>query len=125
MSTATSNVWKNLTTVPGTPAGFTMRGAVPAGADGVEVMLEAWEAGTAEPPHSHPGDDMTVVIEGRMEVQFYVREGEELEVDGAPIVLSAGETGYVSAGRIHEVRYVEACRLVYVHDRLFGFDAEK
>lgn len=41
--------------------------------DGVEVMLEKWEAGTAEPPHSHPGDDMTVVVEGQMVVQFFTR----------------------------------------------------
>ena len=27
-------------------------------------MLEGREPGTEEPPHWHPGDDMTVVVEG-------------------------------------------------------------
>ena len=97
---------------------------MPGNPDGVEAMLELWEAGSAEPPHSHPGDDMTVVVEGRMEVQFFVREGDTLVKDGAPLVLQKGETGYVAAGRIHDARYTEACKLVYVHDGAFGFTAE-
>lgn len=44
-------------------AGFTVRGPPElstlkdekAKADGVDVFLEIWEAGTSEPPHSHPG----------------------------------------------------------------------
>ena len=28
-------------------------------------MMEKWDAGSSEPPHSHPGDDMTVVIDAR------------------------------------------------------------
>jgi len=40
----------------------------------VEVFLETWEAGSAEPPHAHPGDDMTVVIEGHMRIQFFKPE---------------------------------------------------
>lgn len=119
-----SNIWKNFTTVPNTPVGFTLRTTVPQNPDGVEVMLEQWEAGTAEPPHSHPGDDMTVVVEGRMAVQFYVRQGDALVPDGAPLVLAKGDTGYVAAGRIHDAKYLEACKLVYVHDRAFGFTAE-
>ena len=77
-----------------------------------------------EPPHSHPGDDMTVVVEGRMAVQFYLRQGGALVPDGAPLVLSQGQTGYVPAGRIHDAKYLEACKLVYVHDRAFDFKAE-
>ena len=46
--------------------GFSLRTTYPTNADGVEVMLERWDAGTEEPPHSHPGDDMTVVVKGRM-----------------------------------------------------------
>jgi quercetin dioxygenase-like cupin family protein len=84
-------------------------------------MLEQWEAGTAEPPHSHPGDDMTVVVEGRMIVQFYLKTAGSLVPDGEPIVLKQGDSGYVAAGRIHDARYVEACKLVYVHDGAFGF----
>jgi quercetin dioxygenase-like cupin family protein len=118
---ASSAIWTHFTTAPGTPEGFTLRTTFPGNADGVEVMLEQWEAGTAEPPHSHPGDDMTVVVEGRMAVQFFTREGGALVPDGPPLILTAGQTGYVSAGRIHDARYLERCKLVYVHDRAFAF----
>ncbi len=119
-----SKVWNHHVAVPGTPPGFSLRTTVPGNPDGVEAMLERWEAGSAEPPHSHPGDDMTVVVEGRMEVQFYVRRDGQLVAEGPPLVLRQGETGYVAAGRIHDARYVEACKLVYVHDGAFGFAAE-
>lgn len=119
-----SNIWNHHVPVPGTPEGFTARTTFPGNPDGVEVFLERWEAGTAEPPHSHPGDDMTVVVEGKMVVQFFVREGDTLVPDGDPLVLDAGDTGYVAAGRIHDARYIEPCKLVYVHDRAFGFRAE-
>ena len=80
----TSKIWSNHITVPDTPAGFTVRTTFPANPDGAEVMLERWEAGSEEPPPSHPGDDMTVVVEGKMSVQFYNRKdgklGQGLEV---------------------------------------------
>ena len=70
INASTSAVWSNHISVPNTPKGFTLRTTCPTNPNGVEVMLEQWEAGSAEPPHSHPGDDMTVVIEGKMAVQF-------------------------------------------------------
>jgi quercetin dioxygenase-like cupin family protein len=109
--------------MPGTPDGFTLRTTHPGNPDGVEVMLERWEAGTEEPPHSHPGDDMTVVVEGHMTIQYYRREGDTLVPEGDTVHLRAGETGYVAAGRIHDAKYLSACKLVYVHDRAFGFTA--
>jgi quercetin dioxygenase-like cupin family protein len=154
----TSAVWANHVPVPGTPDGFTVRTTVPGNPDGVEVMLERWRAGSSEPPHTHPGDDMTVVVEGRMVVQFYQRSGDALLPDGAPLVLERGQTGYVRAGRIyhrqvvnhervrrallrnaraaarscshparrvHDARYVEDCKLVYVHVRAFAFREER
>ncbi len=124
VTSATSAIWDNHVTVPDTPEGFTVRTTVPANPDGVEVMLEQWQAGSAEPPHSHPGDDMTVVIEGRMAVQFYTRNGNGLEMDGEPLVLGQGDTGYIRSGRIHDAKYLDDCKLVYVHDRAFGFQAE-
>lgn len=124
VTSATSRIWENHVSVPDTPAGFTVRTTCPANPDGVEVMLERWEAGSAEPPHSHPGDDMTVVIEGRMSVQFYRREGAALVPDGDALVLDKGATGYIRAGRIHDAHYLEDCKLVYVHDKAFGFSAE-
>jgi quercetin dioxygenase-like cupin family protein len=123
-SSETSEIWKNHIAVPDTPEGFTVRTTYPANPDGVEVMLERWQAGSAEPPHSHPGDDMTVVIEGCMSVQFYSRTADGLERDGEPLVLNKGDTGYIEAGRIHDASYIEDCKLVYVHDRAFGFTAE-
>lgn len=119
-----SAVWDNHISVPDTPAGFTVRTTYPTNPDGVEVMLEQWQAGTSEPPHSHPGDDMTVVVEGRMSIQFYTRTSEGLVVDGEKIILNKGETGYIKANRIHDASYIDACKLVYVHDKAFGFIAE-
>jgi len=123
VTSATSAVWEHHVAVPDTPAGFTVRTTFPTNPDGVEVMLEQWQAGSEEPPHSHPGDDMTVVIEGRMAVQFYTREAGALVPDGDPLILNRGETGYIGAGRIHDARYLEDCKLVYVHDKAFGFTA--
>ena len=124
VSSATSAVWSHHVRVPNTPDGFTVRTTCPTNANGVEVMLEQWEAGSAEPPHSHPGDDMTVVIEGKMAVQFYTKAGSSLVSDGEPLILNKGDAGYIKAGRIHDAKYIEPCKLVYVHDKTFGFVAE-
>lgn len=121
VASATSEVWGNHVPVPGTPEGFTVRTTYPTNHDGVEVMLERWQAGTEEPPHSHPGDDMTVVVEGRMSVQFYRREASSLVPDGERVCLNKGDVGYVRAGRLHDANYVDACRLVYVHNGAFAF----
>jgi quercetin dioxygenase-like cupin family protein len=127
ITSATSEVWSNLGPVPGTPEGFTARTTYPTNPDGVEVTLEHWQPGTEEPPHSHPGDDMTVVVEGRMSTQFYRKEAGFLVADGERIFLTKGDVGYGRAGRIHEANYIEACQLVYVHNGAFAFhlaDAE-
>ena len=127
VTSATSDVWGKHVPAPGTPEGFTVRTTYPTNPDGVEVMLERWQAGTEEPPHYHPGDDMTVVVEGKVAVQFYRQEGRVLIPDGASVILDKGDAGYIRAGRIHDAKYVEACRLVYVHNGAFAFlpaDAE-
>lgn len=121
VTSATSGVWRHLVSVSDTPEGFTVRTTYPTNPDGAEVMLEGWLAGTEEPPHYHPGDDMTIVVEGRMSVQFYRREGDRLEPDGDEVVLEKGAVGYIRGGRIHGASYVEPCRLVYVHDGPFAF----
>jgi len=120
----TSAIWENHVSVPDTPEGFTVRTTFPANLDGAEVMLERWESGSEEPPHSHPGDDMTVVIEGRMAIQFYMKTPDGLVADGEKIFLGKGDTGYIKADRIHDAKYIEDCKLVYVHDKAFGFTAE-
>ena len=124
MDSSTTAIWKSHVTVPDTPEGFTVRTTVPGNPEGVEVMLEQWDAGSAEPPHSHPGDDMTVVVEGKMVIQFFTRGDGGLVPDGDVVELNAGQTGYIAAGRIHDAKYVEDCKLVYVHDKAFGFTAE-
>ncbi len=124
ITSTNSAIWDNHISVPNTPAGFTLRTTCPTNPNGVEVMLEQWEAGSAEPPHSHPGDDMTVVIEGKMAVQFFTKTDKGLVADGAPLILNKGDTGYIKSGRIHDAKYLEACKLVYVHDKAFGFVAE-
>jgi len=124
VDSTTSAIWKNHISVADTPAGFTVRTTYPSNPDGAEVMLERWEAGSEEPPHSHPGDDMTVVVEGKMSIQFYTQTGDQLVVDGDPVFLHSGETGYIKAGHIHDAKYLEDCKLVYVHDKAFGFKAE-
>jgi len=121
VTSATSEVWSNHVPVPGTPEGFTARTTYPTNPDGVEVTLERWQAGTKEPPHSHPGDDMTVVVEGKIAVQFYRREARTLVPDGERI-LNKGDVGYIRAGRVHDATYVEACQLVYVHNGAFAFN---
>jgi quercetin dioxygenase-like cupin family protein len=127
VTTATSGVWRHHIPIPGTPEGFTARTTYPTNPDGVEVMLERWRAGTEEPPHFHPGDDMTVVVEGRVSVQFYRKEALGLVRDGERRFLEKGDVGYIRAGRIHDARYINTCRLVYVHNGAFAFhlaDAE-
>ncbi len=124
VNSESSAIWHNHVSVPDTPEGFSVRTSYPGNPEGVEVMLERWEAGSEEPPHSHPGDDMTVVVEGKMAVQFYSRTPDGLVADGEQLVLNAGDTGYIKAGRIHDAKYIEACKLVYVHDKAFGFQAE-
>jgi quercetin dioxygenase-like cupin family protein len=119
-----SAVWQNHVSVPDTPEGFTLRTTYPNNPDGAEVMLERWEAGSSEPPHSHPGDDMTIVVEGKMMIQFYEKRDENLVPTGEPLVLNKGDIGYIQASRIHDAKYVEECKLVYVHDKAFGFTDE-
>jgi quercetin dioxygenase-like cupin family protein len=123
LTSETTNIWKNHVSVPDTPEGFTVRTTFPTNSDGVDVMLERWDAGSNEPPHMHPGDDMTIVVEGRMSIQFYKKVNDELVTDGDAVILGKGDTGYVKAGRIHDAKYLEDCKLVYVHDKAFGFTA--
>ena len=119
-----SAVWENHISVPDTPDGFTVRTTYQTNPDGAEVMLERWDAGSSEPPHSHPGDDMTVLIEGKMMIQFFTESENGLKKDGDTLVLNKGYTGYIKAGRIHDASYLEDCKLVYVHDKAFGFKLE-
>ena len=111
----------------GTPDGFTLRVQQTAeNPTGVDVMMEKWEKGSEEPIHSHPGDDMTIVVEGKMSLQFFTKDaGGELVKDGDRVYLNQGDVGYVASNRIHDAKYHEACKLVYVHNKAFGFEEHK
>jgi len=121
VTSKTSVVWDNHISVPDTLNGFTLRTTFPTDLVGVEVKLEKWKAGVKEPPHSHLGDDMTVVIEGRMSIQFIANRSTGLIPDEDRIFLSKGQTGYIKDGRIHDTKCIEEGKLVYVHDRSFEF----
>ena len=123
MTHQTSAVWQNLMIDPEAPAGFKFREAhSEQNPTGMTTLLETWEPGVIEDAHHHPHDDMTVMLEGVMEIQFHTRnELGELINDGMPLILKAGETGYIAANRVHSVKYVEFCRMVYVQDLDFGF----
>ena len=121
VTSATSDVWSNHVPDPEGPEGFTVRTTYPTNPDGVEVMLECWQAGTEEPPHFHSGDDMTVVVEGRMSVQFYREEAGSLVPEGERSFMGKGDVGYIRARRIHDARYIDDCQLVYVHNGVFEF----
>jgi len=121
VTSATSGVWSNHVPDPEAPEGFLVRTTYPTNPNGVEVMLERWDAGTEEPPHFHSGDDMTIVVEGKMAVQFYRKEAGSLVPDGEALILGKGNVGYIRARRIHDARYIDACQLVYVHDGAFEF----
>jgi len=123
-SAAISDVWSDFVSDSSAP-GFSVRTTYPTNPDGVEVMLERWDAGTEELPHTHPGDDMTIVVEGKMSTQFYRRERETLVSEGELIILNRGDIGYTSAGQIHDAKYLANCQLVYVHNGAFAFLAAK
>lgn len=53
--------------------------------------------GMAAPRHTHPGDELVVLLEGEVEV----------ELDGAaPVRVRAGEAMHVEAGRVHRPKSV-------------------
>jgi len=68
---------------------------------------------------------MTTVIEGKMEIQFFIGEGDDRQPDGAPITLETGQTGFIRGGRVHSAKYLEDCKLVYVHSGPFGVEEKE
>ena len=126
---AESDVWDDRFYAPpptDPPPGFTLRGMYDEKSNphGVQVMMEKWKAGSSEPPHAHAGDDTTIVIEGKMSVQFFEADegGKAGAKDGPRLVLQAGEAGYIKGGRIHDAQYHTDCKLVYVHNEAFTFN---
>ena len=66
------------------------------GREVVQVLVEL-EPGTTAPRHSHPGEEIIYVIEGRWE---YTLNGKP------PVVLKAGDVLFIPAGVIHSARNV-------------------
>ncbi len=124
MRRMTSQVWNTGFAAADGVKGLRIRTPVQA-SDPVEVMLEQWDAGTHEGPHSHPGDDSTTVIEGRMTVQRYTRSANgELIKEGPLLTLNKGDTGFIEANVIHDANYLEHCKLIYLHSGPFAFKDE-
>ena len=97
---------RGFVTVPNTPAKLHPAHHLPPKSRrswGDARALGSWHRGS--PWHSHPGDDMTVVVEGKMAVQFFRRESGRLVPDGEPLILSQGRAGCIAAGRIHDAQY--------------------
>jgi quercetin dioxygenase-like cupin family protein len=79
----------------------------PLAAQGYNAVVGRGEvpSGMAAPRHSHPGDELVVLLEGEVEV----------ELDGAtPVRVRAGEAMHVEAGRAHRPRSVGAVPAKYI-----------
>ena len=64
---------------------------------------------------------MTVVVEGHMRIQFFKADDKgKLTRSGTPVDLTAGQTCLIEALRIHDAKYITACKLVYVHNSAYG-----
>lgn len=60
----------------------------------VEIFDTSGPAGSGPPPHSHPWEEIHVVLEGELEVT----------VDGESHVLSKGSVAHVPGGAVHSYR---------------------
>jgi quercetin dioxygenase-like cupin family protein len=66
------------------------------GREVVQVRVD-FDPGAAFGKHSHPGEEIVYVIEGRLEYQL---EGQ------GPVTLGAGEVLFIPAGAVHAARNV-------------------
>jgi|SRR5688572_6790328 quercetin dioxygenase-like cupin family protein len=63
------------------------------GREVIQVLVD-FAAGTSFPRHSHPGEEVAYVIEGKLEYRL----------DGRPpVVLEAGDALFIPAGAVHAV----------------------
>ena len=61
-----------------------------------------------------------------MEITFYKKGADgKLVQEGDVVRLTAGQTGFIKGGRIHDARYTSACKLIYVHNTKFEFKDER
>ncbi len=118
------NIWSDFTKDPEMP-GFSFRDTDEKNENCVTALLERWDAGTYEAPHHHPNDDMSIIVKGEIAIQFYIKQDGELVKEGEEVILSAGQTGYIQANRIHSVLYKTDCDMVYIQDRVFGFESDE
>ncbi|MEC6797257.1 MULTISPECIES: cupin domain-containing protein [Photobacterium] len=118
------DIWSDFTADPEFP-GFSFRDTDESNTNCVTALLERWEAGTVEDAHHHPHDDMSIIVTGEIAIQFHLRVDGELVNDGEPMILKAGQTGYIKANRIHSVVYTTDCDMVYIQNKTFGFETDK
>ena len=97
--------------------------------------VSAFEAGEKDPillsqisdliGATPPGEEITVCV-FKFELEALAQDLVKAQQRGVKVrvILNKGDTGYVKAGRIHDAKYIEECKLVYVHDKAFAFTAE-
>lgn len=79
----------------------------PLAAHGYTAVVARGEVppGLAAPRHSHPGDELAVLLEGEVEVEFD---------DGPPLRVRAGEAMHVEAGRVHRPKSIGTAPARYI-----------
>jgi len=65
------------------------------GREVIQVRVD-FDAGSAAPRHTHPGEEIIYVLEGTLEYQ----------IDGRPMTVKPGDVLFVPAGTVHSVKNV-------------------
>lgn len=70
------------------------------------MNMAIWDLapGALVPEHSHPQEQVTLVLEGRL----------ELTIDGETRILGPEEAARIGPDQIHKARVIEACRAIDV-----------
>jgi len=73
---------------------------------GEEMTMARWdvEAGASFPTHSHPHEQLSIVVEGRF----------ELTIEGDTHVLESGRVAVIPSGAVHSGEALTNCKLVDV-----------
>jgi quercetin dioxygenase-like cupin family protein len=94
-----SNIAKDSVPGPTLPAGMTRRGVI---LGDVMLGLHSAVAGLKADPHSHPNDQIAIMIKGRM----------LMEIDGEQRIMGPGEFAYVPKNVTHRIQTLDEDALV-------------
>lgn len=91
-----------------------------------ETFVELLEKGSVQTPHSVNTNDLLVLVEGEMLVQFYTRRAsdgrlvkqEERTEEGGLVVMKKGDVQFIPAGQIVEFVCLQSCKLMHVHGKV-------